>query len=79
VCREQEFNRLKKSYKDLKENKLNVDTSNEQRIEQYNSEIRENKSENEKLSNRIKDLEDEIEETVEHYSKARYTFKSSSL
>lgn len=36
---------------------------------QYNSEIRENKSENEKLSNRIKDLEDEIEETVEHYSK----------
>ncbi len=70
MSREQEFNRLKKSYKDLKENKLNVDTSNEQRIEQYNSEIRENKSENEKLSNRIKDLEDEIEETVEHYSKA---------
>jgi cell division protein FtsB len=45
----------------LRDDKFKVDTSNEHRIEQYNTEIRENKEENEKLSNRIKELEDEIE------------------
>ncbi len=54
--REQEFNRLKKNYKDLKEEKFNLDTVNEQRIEQYNNDIRDNKEENEKLNNRIQQL-----------------------
>lgn len=70
--REQEFNRLKKSYKDLHDDKMKTDTQNEQRIEQYNTEIRENKEENEKLQNRIRDLEDEIEQTIAHYSNISY-------
>ncbi len=60
---------MKKNYKDLNEDKTKGDAKYEARIEQYNTEIRENKEENEKLGNRIKDLEDEIEETIGHYNK----------
>jgi len=66
---ETELNRLKKNYKDLSDDKLKGNTKYEARIEQYNTEIRENKEENEKLQNRIKDLEEEIEETIGHYNK----------
>jgi septal ring factor EnvC (AmiA/AmiB activator) len=60
---------LKKNYKDLSDDKLRGNAKFEARIEQYNTEIRENKEENEKLQNRIKDLEEEIDETIGHYNK----------
>ena len=36
---EQEFGKLKKTYRVLSSEKLKVDTENEQRIDQYNTEI----------------------------------------
>lgn len=60
---------MKKNYGDLKHVKTAHDASNEQRIDQYNVEIKENKLENEKLSTRIRELEDELEDTVQRYRK----------
>jgi septal ring factor EnvC (AmiA/AmiB activator) len=61
---------LKKHYKELKDDKLHTDTHNEQRIEQYNTEIRDNKNENEKLAAQIKEVEDDIDILITHYSNA---------
>ncbi len=58
--REQEYIKLKTNYRELKDDKHKTDAQNEQRIEQYNNEIRENKEENTQLQNTIKELEDQI-------------------
>jgi hypothetical protein len=46
VIREQEYVKLKSNYRGLKDEKHKTNAQNEQRIEQYNNEIRENKEEN---------------------------------
>lgn len=60
---------MKASYKDLSSIKLKGDASYEQRIEQYNNEIRENKQENQKLQNEIDDLKEEKQNIITEYSK----------
>jgi septal ring factor EnvC (AmiA/AmiB activator) len=69
VIREQEYIKLKSNYRELKNDKNKTDAQNEQRIEQYNNEIRENKEENTQLQNTIKELEDQIQELVNSFSK----------
>jgi signal transduction protein with GAF and PtsI domain len=66
---EDEFVRLKYTYKDLTLGKLKVDTENEQRIEQYNTEIKDNKEENERLQGRIIELEDDIDRVMTKFEK----------
>lgn len=60
---------MKSNYRELKDDKHKTDAQNEQRIEQYNNEIRENKEENTQLANQIKELEDQIQELVNLFSK----------
>lgn len=60
---------MKTTYKEITHDKLKTDTNNEQRIDQYNTEIKDNKEENEKLQDHITHLTDEIDYTMQHYNK----------
>ena len=61
---DQEYLKLKEHYKKIKEEKFKADAHNEQRISQYNHEIKETLLENEKYANEIKDLEDRIDRVI---------------
>jgi len=75
VIREQEYIKLKSNYRGLKDEKHKTNAQNEQRIEQYNNEIRENTEENKQLQDSIKELEDQIQELVNSFSKIVSTYK----